>query len=163
MPVASDRYIDLVKEQLTEERARKTSIEGRGITVITTSGTIVTLLFGITTLASKATNYALPFWAAITLAAAGILFIGASVLALATNWALTYKEVDIPGLRGLQDEDWSADEGEAGKAIVDAWTDIIETARSKNGSKATVLRAAMAVQLLAFAAVGLGVILVLAG
>lgn len=39
-----------MKEQLTEERARKSSLEQRGIAVTTSAGAIVTLLFGLTAL-----------------------------------------------------------------------------------------------------------------
>jgi hypothetical protein len=35
-----------IKDQLTEERARKTSLEARGIGIVTSSGVLATLLFG---------------------------------------------------------------------------------------------------------------------
>jgi hypothetical protein len=146
MATASDRYWDLVKEQLTEERARKASLEQRGIAVITSSGTLVTLLFGLTALATKAQNYQLPAPADIALAAAAVLFVLAALMGIAVNWAFYYIEVEPDGLRGLQDENWAGDEGDAAKAVTAAWTDIIDDARSNNARKGKLLRGAMLVE-----------------
>ena len=43
-------YADFIKEQLDAQEARKVSLEQRGLAVITTSGALVTLLFGLTAL-----------------------------------------------------------------------------------------------------------------
>ena len=45
-------YSDYIKEQLDAQEARKISLEQRGLAVITTSGVLVTLLFGLTALRS---------------------------------------------------------------------------------------------------------------
>jgi hypothetical protein len=163
VPTASDRLLDLVKEQLTEERARKSSVEQRGVTVVTTSGTVVTLLFGITALATKAQNYSLPPGASISLGIAGALFVVAALCAIAINWAMAYIEVEVEGLRDLQGVDWTVDETVAAKAVAKAWTDVIEGARAKNNNKARILRVAMLIEALAFGAVTMGVLFVLIG
>ena len=43
-------YADYIKEQQEAQEARKVSLEQRGLAVITTSGALVTLLFGLTAL-----------------------------------------------------------------------------------------------------------------
>lgn len=147
MASASDRYWDLVKEQLTEERARKASLEQRGLAVITSSGTIVALLFGLTAVATKAQSFQLPPAAAMPLAMAALAFVVAAILGLGVNWTAYYTEVEPEGLLGLQDEDWAGDEADAAKAVAVAWTKIVEGARPKNNAKANVLRTAMIAEL----------------
>ncbi len=41
-------YAQLIADQLAEERSRKSSLEARGVTVITTAGPLATLLFALT-------------------------------------------------------------------------------------------------------------------
>lgn len=161
MATAGDRYLELVREQLTEERARKASLEQRGITVITSSGTLVTLLFGLTALATKTQNYELPPPAGAMLALAALLFVFAALAGIAANWAFYYIEVEPDGLRGLQDEDWGGDEGEAAKAVAAAWTDIIEDARIHNALKGKIVRVAMSAEAGALASVLAAVVVVL--
>jgi Domain of unknown function (DUF1994). len=151
----------LVKEQLTEERARKTSLEQRGLAVITSSGTLAALLFGLTALVTKAQAFELPPPAALLLALAALLFVIAAVLGLAVNWTVFYIEVEPEGLRGLQAEDWAGDEAEAAKTVAAAWTEIIEGARPRNGSKANLLRGAILAELVAIAFVLAAVLVVL--
>jgi phage-related minor tail protein len=162
MATASDRYWDLVREQLAEERARKNSIEQRGIAVITSSGTLVTLLFGLTALATKAQNYQLPPIAAFALAVAAVLFVLAALVGIAVNWAYYYIEVEPDGLRGLLDENWAGDEAEAAKVVATAWTDIIENARINNARKGKLLRAAMLLEASALSAL-IGAVAVVLG
>jgi hypothetical protein len=60
LPTAGDAYTALIIEQLAEERSRKTSLEQRGISVITSSGALVTLLFGLAALTTKPQGYQVP-------------------------------------------------------------------------------------------------------
>jgi hypothetical protein len=160
---ASDRLLELVRDQLTAERARKGAIEQQGITVVTTSGTVVALLFGITALATRTQDYVLPPGASISLGVAGVLFVAAALCAILISWALSYIEVTVEGLRDLQKANWAIEEEEASKAVTKAWTDIIEGARDRNMAKAKILHVAIFLEVLAFAAVTVGVMMVLAG
>ena len=45
--VKGSSYGPTIKAQLDEERVRKTSLEGRGIGIVTSSGALATLLFGL--------------------------------------------------------------------------------------------------------------------
>ena len=75
--------------------ARKASLEQRGLAVITTSGTLATLLFGLTALISGATGFQLPRQAHGPLGVALISFTIAALLALLTNVPLFYKTVEL--------------------------------------------------------------------
>jgi nitroreductase len=145
-----------------EERARKTSIEQRGIGVITTSGALVTLLFGLSALATKSQTYALPGSARGVLVVAVALFLAASVLGLLTNWALGYNEVTTRAMKGLvAPAEWLEDPTEASRLSTEARVAIIESARAHTTIKAWLLRAAMGIEVLAVAALALAVGIVL--
>jgi hypothetical protein len=164
MPLnAGEAYGQLIDDQLAEERARKTSIEQRGVGVITTSGALVTLLFGLSALATKSQSFVLSDPARWTLLIAVVLFLAASVLGLATNWALSYFEVTVPSMRTLvEPEGWSEEATEAARQAAEARVDIIESFRSNNQMKGWMLRAAMGVEILAVATLAVSVAIVLA-
>jgi len=48
----------LIQDQLQKERDRRKAFEERAITVITTSGTLVTLMFGLAAVVTSATSLA---------------------------------------------------------------------------------------------------------
>jgi uncharacterized membrane protein len=82
-----------VQEQLARQDARKTSLEQRGITVITTAGALVTLLFGLAAFTTKRSQtFALPGGASYLLVAALVLFFGAALAAILTNVPLSTKK-----------------------------------------------------------------------
>jgi hypothetical protein len=141
-------YGALITEQLMQERARKASIEQRGLAVITTAGTLVTILLALPALATKAgQTYVLPNDARLWFLAALVLLVASAAGALASNWILNYDEVTATGLRELVEESWwsgPADEGArlAGQARVE----IIITARTVNSRKAGALVWAMALE-----------------
>lgn len=150
MTTAGTEYLAFVTAQLTEDRATKASLEARGITVITTSGGLVTLLFGLTALATKAAaTYTLPVVATDALIVAAVLFVLAACFGLITNWAVDYLEASAEGLDELLNRDW-ADEQEQGQLDVASTTiEIIKTYRRRNAMKATWLRVAMGLEILA--------------
>jgi hypothetical protein len=45
---AGDAYSRLIDDQANQERDRKASLESRGVTVVTTSSALATLLFALT-------------------------------------------------------------------------------------------------------------------
>jgi fumarate reductase subunit C len=142
---AGTQYSAFIAAQLTEERSTKTSLESRGITVITTSGALVTLLFGLVALATKqAATYTLPDVATYLLVVAALLMTLAAVFGLLTNWALTYVEVTPEGIQDLVDNrDWSAGDEQGMVDVAVTTKVIIEAARVQNGRKAILLRLAM--------------------
>src|SRR5204863_5652630 len=57
----SSVLLDYLNDQLARQDARKVSLEQRALAVITTSGALVTLLFGLAALSSKrAATFTLP-------------------------------------------------------------------------------------------------------
>ncbi|MGA2514839.1 MAG: hypothetical protein ABSG37_14695 [Candidatus Limnocylindrales bacterium] len=159
-----DAFPQLIIEQLTEERARKTSLEQRGVGVITTSGALVTLLFGLSALATKNQAYVLPDPARWTLILVVALFLVASVLGLMTNVPLDYFEPTTQGLSSLVEPgavDWPNDATERAQLAAEARVTIIQSARHNNGVKAAWLLGAMLFEVVALIALAIAVGMVL--
>ena len=91
---APDIYADYMKSLVDAEVARKTSLEQRGVAVVTTSGTLVTLLFGLIGVITAAKNLSFPTAAHGYLVAAVILFAIAVGVGLAANLPFFYEEAE---------------------------------------------------------------------
>jgi hypothetical protein len=149
-------------DQLTEERSRKVSLENRAIGVITTSGALVTLLFGLAALVTSGDAFFLPVAARVALMLALVPFILAAVLAVVIASPAVYREATVESMRKLAAPDvWLAPAAEAGPKIADITVRIIDGARHANGRKATLLRWAAWAEVLGTGTVGAAVFVVL--
>lgn len=92
-------YADFVLEQLTAEETRKTSLEQRGLAVITSSGVLATLGFGSLALAKRGDHIPLASASAFLLAVGAVALLVAAVLALATNAPLRHRAVNPAALK----------------------------------------------------------------
>ncbi len=151
-----------LKDEIAAQDARKSSFEQRGLAVVTTAGALVTLLFGLTALSTKAQpTYHLPHSARYFLAAALVLFLLAALAALGTNVPLSYQAVTADAIRGRLKEVSvrSADAAELDIALTRVKT--LRDAKKKNGLKGWMLFAAMALEVAAVALVGIAVWIVI--
>lgn len=149
---AGDAYGPLITEQLTQERARKGSLEQRSLAVITTSGGLVALVFALPALATKAQpTYVLPPNAGGLIVVALVLFIVAAILALAANLPRGYHEVDETDLAHMVTEEWWDDSDKAGaeRQASAARVAIITSAREISDQKAFILSIAVGAEVLA--------------
>ena len=92
-------YADFVLEQLTAEETRKSSLEQRGLAVITSSGILATLAFGSLALAKRGDRIPLSTVSVLLLVAGAVALLVAAGLALATNAPLRHRAVTLPALR----------------------------------------------------------------
>jgi hypothetical protein len=76
---------ELIAKELDSEQSATGSIQARGLAVISSSGTLVTLLFGLSVLATKAEHFKLPASIKPPLYVAAILLVLAAVAGIATN------------------------------------------------------------------------------
>lgn len=95
MPEGSDVYADFVKSLVDAEGSRKSSLEQRGIAVITTSGTLVTLLFGLIAVITSSKTFILPSRVHGWLAVAAIMFVLASLTGIVINIPLFYGQMVV--------------------------------------------------------------------
>ena len=98
--VAGQReYAKYMEAQLAREEERKKWFEARGVTVITTSGTLATLLLGLIAIATKSTQtFTLPDASKTPLGLALVAFAVAALLAIFTNVPRSVDEADPEGL-----------------------------------------------------------------
>ncbi len=155
--VAGSAYSTLIKDQLAEERARKTSLEQRGIQVVTTSGVLSTLLFGLATFAKSSSSLSL--FAGVCLLASLVCFAMAFIFGLRANRGYQYDEASTDSLRELTSaEEWN-NEHPAGaeRRVSKLYVDILEHARKQNGKKADRLNTALTFEVAALIGVALAV------
>ena len=150
-------YADYIREQLAGQEARKTSLEQRGLSVVTTSGALVTLLFGLTTLAVERESFTLPGASRALLVGALVFFVVAAVAAIVTNMPLFYEGVTPNALRSAVKERWDDSEAVATQMTSLTRIKVLESSRRRNNIKAIALFAGMVSEIVAVALVGAAV------
>lgn len=147
---AGTAYGQLIADQLTEERSRKSSLEARGVAVITTSGTLATLLFALTVGLTAAASFKLPNDAKLPLLLALISFVIAATSGLATNVPLIYQEPSPQALAKLVDgRYWTAPAPLGQLRVAASQVTALSAARAANNLKVKLLLVATAAELLA--------------
>ena len=155
-PSAATVYGEYLKDELAGQETRKSSFEQRGLAVVTTAGTLVTLLFGLAALSTTAAKAdQLAGEEKVFLAIALGLFIASAVLALATNFPLKYSGPEPPDIRAHLE----ADEDVATAQLEVAYTrlNILTVAQEKNTCKGNLLFWALLVEVAAVTCVGIAI------
>jgi nitrate reductase NapE component len=157
-PGGRDVYADYIKEQLEAQEARKLSLEQRGLAVITTSGALVTLLFGLTALSvRRASTFVIPDTAAALLIVALVFFVLAALCAIVTNLPRSHEAVTVAALRKAVKERWSDSEAVALQMVALTRLRTLASAKQNNDAKGVALVIAMGFEILAVALVGAAV------
>lgn len=162
---ASDQgstFTAFVGEELAAEVSRRASLEARGISVITISGTLVTALFAFSAIVTQATTFGLDPTARVELAVGVVLFVLAAIAAIGTNVPQWIQIVEPHELLAELETGWSLPAGEARKQIVATRLDELECQRV-NQFKAVALLVAIGLQVAAVIALAAGVLTILAG
>ncbi len=159
---AGQRYDELIREQLTEERAVKASLESRATGVTTSSGTLATLLLALSAFVSDADDFELPWIAGFLIGAAIVLFAVAIGLAVRISTPARYREAETEWLKSLpQKKFWADPEPYGAMLTARSKVGIIEVARVLNGDKAVRLRWAINFQTAAIVATGVASLVIL--
>jgi hypothetical protein len=161
--VKGSSYGHTIQSQLDEERARKTSLESRGIGIVTSSGALATLLFGLVVFTRGNVNQfhvdigGVAKWALIV---GVLLFAVASLMGLAANLPLDYREASIQKLKErVVKAEWDAqDPVEAARYDAVLNVQVLEAARKINGVKAWLIFVGIAAEALAAVAVAVAVL-----
>ncbi|BCB76954.1 hypothetical protein GCM10022251_76020 [Phytohabitans flavus] len=149
---AGSAYAGLISDQLAEERSRKASLEARGVSVITTSGVLVTVLFALSAGLRSVGDARLPGVARVTLLLALVTFVLAALFGLATNLPLRYKEPTPEGLAQLVDREYWAAPAVIGELrVAESKVRVLAAARAANRIKVTLLLVGAFLELLAVA------------
>jgi len=146
----------LVRAELANEMLRKTSLEQRGVAVITSSGTLITLIFAIGTVAGARPFVATGHTRAALLTAL-LCLIGAAIAGILVNWPWQADSVSVDKPDGLRDliepNIFHGEEKAVDRRIVKVQVDQIDRMRRVNGWKAKALLAGLALEVLASLAV----------
>jgi hypothetical protein len=143
-------YAEYIKEQLDAQEVRKNSLEQRGLAVISTSGVLVTLLFGLTALSVKrATTFDLPGASAVFLVAALAFFVLAAAAALFTNLPRSYEGVTVDALRDAVKDRWEDSEMTASRKVARTRLNVLARAKEVNNQKGKALIAGMVFEVIA--------------
>jgi hypothetical protein len=157
-PPTYEAYAQFVKEELDAQDARKASFEQRGVAVITTSGTLATLLLGLAALSTKsASTFVLPHDARPWITAALFVFFASALAAMVVNLPLTYQAVEVENVRGRLRLDPPNDHPAATKDIAFTRLDALEAAKKKNSFKGWALAAAIGLEAVAVGFVAIAV------
>ncbi len=153
-----EAYGQFVKDELAAQDARKACFEQRGVAVITTSGVLVTLLFGLAALSTKRSQtFVLPHAARAWLSVALLLFFLSAVGALITNAPLIYQAVKTESIRKRLREEPSRSASAAARDIAFTRADALESAKKQNSIKGWALAIAMGFEALAVGCVAMAI------
>jgi hypothetical protein len=151
-------YGDFIKDELDVQDKRKASFEQRGVAVITTSGTLVTLLFALAALSTKHdATFTLPASARTWLFIALPLFFVSALAALLSNAPLLYQAVPAPKIRDRLREKPPRDAEAAAKDVAFSRLDALESAKKMNSIKGWALAVAMGCEALAIGCVAVAI------
>jgi hypothetical protein len=156
MTEGSDVYADFVKSMLDAEVVRKSSLEQRGLGIITTSGTLVTLLFGLAAAITSAKTFTFPSAARDWLTAAAILFVLAAAAGIGANIPLFYGKVVVE--QDTLEAVWDDNAPDARRAVTGARLNRLHAAQTVNSVKAWILVVGMLLELAAAAMLTVGII-----
>ena len=143
--VAGPVIAQLIAKEAERTQAATASIQSRGLAVISSSGTLVTLLFGLSALATNVDGFALTAATKVPLILAAILLVLAAVAGIATNAPRQRHAVGLEKLGTLlEDEAWSAEAKDAMQATARAQLVIAKVARAANQTMTRFLLAGIA-------------------
>lgn len=153
-------YRDFLKGALDAQEVRKASFEQRGLAVVATAGTLVTLLFGLTTLITTTGShpYKLHHEERIWLVGALTLFVASAVGALLTNFPIKYEGVPASALKERLDDDRFASQEDARKDVAKTEVKILADAQAKNALKGWFLFVALLLEVGAVFCVGIAIL-----
>lgn len=150
-PTPTKIYSDYVAEQLAREDARKTSLEARGIAVVTTSGALATLLLGLAALSEGNQSngtFVLPESSQGPLKWGLIFFVAAALGAILTNLTVWLQYADPSGLEKVLQDDSKTD-SDAEWDVAENRLAILKSLQWWNGIKGWVLFLAMVSEVIA--------------
>jgi MFS family permease len=154
-------YATYVAAQVASQEERKRSFEQRGLAVITTSGVLVSLLFGLTSVLTGAVGYHLPHGSRGWILAALVCFVVAAIAAILTNLPLNYSGVTADALKKTIDERWEDSAAEAEREVALTEVTVIRRAKARNRLKGRALVFAITAEIVAVLCLAVAVAVIL--
>ncbi|AYF30493.1 hypothetical protein CSH63_24200 [Micromonospora tulbaghiae] len=162
MTAQSDVYSDFIASELKTERERKAAMDTRAASLVTTSGSLVTILAAVGAFVGKDAQASLPRQALPLMVLALVAFTAASLSGICAGWSRRYDVAAITPMRLMLNERWTDDEDLARKEVALANIAMIGTLRSVNETKERFLRAGWISQIVALGFLAAVVLIILA-
>ncbi len=151
----ADAYGSLIESELSSASAASQEISRRALTVVSTSGGLVTLLSALIGFAGVNRKDAFfPSAARGPLTVAIIAFIAAAVVGLLAQLPLLVSFIKIEDIEVVVGESWNDSERVAGKEVASGRVKVLATARRMNTVRSWLLVGAIAAEIVAVAASG---------
>ena len=129
-------YAQVITKQLEREEERKTSLEQRGLAVISTSGVLVSLLLAITAVQNRNSSAATEVLVRIPLIVALVGFTLAAAFAVAVNVPRSYATLSTEELARMTTEQlWNGAPEGAARRVAESQVRETERARRVNLQK----------------------------
>lgn len=156
------QYDTLLKDMLANEVASKASLEQRALSVVTTSGGLVTLLFALGALSVGSEKTFDPSDLTTgALALSLVLFLIAAILALQANKPVEYEEAKVDSIESRLREETPFTTEEAIVDIALTRVEELRSARTRNEDKADALQSAIQFEVGAIGAVAVAILAIL--
>jgi hypothetical protein len=148
-------YGSLIDAELSSTSAASQEISRRALTVVSTSGGLVTLLSALIGFAAVNRKDAFfPATARGPLTVAVFSFIAAAVIALLAQLPLLVRFIDVGALRRVVNNSWADTESVASQEVASVRVDVLATARRMNTVRSWLLVGAITAEIAAVAASG---------
>lgn len=145
-------FAEFVRRELEAERERRKTLDGRGVTIITTSGTLAALIAAVGAFATGRPGFRLPDAAAGPLKLTLVMFAAAGVFGIISTRLTLYAVTPPHVLREMLGDRWNTDEVDARNFVSEQDVKTIESLRSGNNEKAGWLIAALVTQVVGLVA-----------
>lgn len=145
----------LIDKEIDNVRANASSLQVRGLAVISSSGTLVTLLFGLSALSTKAQNFTLPGDVKLPLYLAAALLVFAAAGGIFTNAPRRSDAIALKKLTPLiaEDQYWNAPSAYAERKVAKTRLTVLQNSRAINISTARTLLVAILLEIAGVACV----------
>ncbi|MCV7423812.1 hypothetical protein H7K45_24970 [Mycobacterium yunnanensis] len=151
---AGQLYLAMASELLTAEFDRRKTLESRGSALLTSSGTLLTLIFGLTVIVTGKDHVYADRCSVILLLAALVAFVLSAVIAIfVQTYGFRYAVLSQDGLRSLprDDAEWARRADDATRAMLSKKVSTICSLRNGNNTKATLVAFSLGFQVVAIA------------
>jgi hypothetical protein len=152
-------YAAFIEGELKAERDRRTTLDARGVSVVTTSASLVTLLTAVGAVVTSEKSFTFPGAALPPLIATLASFTAAVVLGILASRGRYYHVALTETLYGMVTDHWGDDEIDSRNNVAELNIRTVHTLRVGNDNKSGLLTLALSAQLVGVAALSLTVIL----
>jgi len=157
-------YAAFIEAELKAERERRTAYDARGMSLVTTSGSLVALLAAVVAFVRAGESFVFPRAALIPLVAALVTLAAAAGAGILANWNRLYAVPKPVTLERLLSDRWAVDdEVDARNHVGSMQVSTIDSLRQGNNWKAWCITVGLGAQLLALVALSVAAYMALRG